>query len=159
MKLKNFLVKLWYKIPRFKLVIKLQRKDIDNRAFDWYLSRQKYGFDERIMWDLSSYNDDRIRKTLNIPPSEHDHVGLEQFSSWIKNPLYEEDVKWFYDRVCKYIEWECPYSFYEKKHLYDSTEIKKILTQYKSILEAASKDMIISDDEIKFLFKYNRFFY
>jgi len=66
-KIKNKIVELWYKIPRYKLKIKLIKVRIDQRSYEWYLCRQKHGFDERELWNLSPDFDTKIRESLKLP--------------------------------------------------------------------------------------------
>lgn len=156
----EYIVKLWFKIPRYQLKFSIDRKHVDDRSFEWYVCRKKHGFDERVLWNLSGNLDDRIRKSLGKHErGDYECVSLEEFKLWFKMPSSKEDIRWFYDRVYKYIEWECPYSVYDtaKEVFLGQTEIEEILVRYRRILGSKVYGMIITDEEIELIYKYDRF--
>ena len=162
-KLINNIVRLWFKIPRYKLKIKLQKVHVDKRSYEWYLDRKEHGFDERVLWNLSAYLDDRIRKTLELPASEMENVDIHQFKLWMRSSKSKEDLIWFADRVTKYVDWECPYTIYISKgkggHFVEGEEKKKLLQKYKALIRGAAYigHQVLNDEEINFLYERNRF--
>ena len=153
----NNIVKLWYKIPRYKLKISLRKERVDDRSFEWYLDRKKYGFDERELWNLSWDLQLKIEQALNLP-KDNEHISFNQFSMWFLSQKSNNDIKWFYDRVYRYVEWKCPYSTYiEDGKFVSRPEIDDILKKYVRILSSRIRNMILSFDEMEFLYKYNKF--
>lgn len=162
-KLINNIVRLWFKIPRYTLKIKIQKVYVDKRSYEWYLDRKEHGFDERVLWNLSGYLDDRIRKTLELPPSETESVSLQDFRYWIRSSKSKEDLRWFADRVTKYVDWDCYYTIFVSEgkggYFIEGEEKKKLLQKYKGLIRGAAYigHEVLNDEEINFLFGRNRF--
>ena len=160
-KIIEYFVKLWYKMPRYQISFSIDRKHVDDRSFDWYLERKKFGFDERALWNLSGNLDAKIKNFIRLPKSD-ECVSLEDFKFWFSFTNAREDVLWFYNRVCKYIEWECPYSIYVNGTFLTKPEMSVILEKYKLVLWLKFVDLsegssIVKDEDIEFLYKYDRF--
>jgi len=156
-KITNYFAKFWYSLPRFKFTFNIKKYYLDKRSFEWYLQRKLFGFDETVLWTLSAHLEAIIKIRLNLPKAYR--INSTDFKAWFKNDEFVDDVKWFSERVNKYIEWECPYYLpFVSKYIENQEEHKKeILSKYKVLLNHRLSGGNILDAEINFLHKNNIF--
>lgn len=147
-------MKLWLERPRYEIEIK--KKHVDSRAYTWYLYRQKFGFDERVLWNLSSYFWAMIRHKDSTIGSDY---NLKEYIIIFSQPeKFKEELKWYYDRVDKYIEWDCPYGWKPKEYKWlEEKERKETLLEFKRLLGSAVDGVFLNEDDIVFIREYDRF--
>lgn len=152
----RFIVKLWFKLPRFKFFINIKKYYLDERSYYWYLQRRKYGFDEQSLSKLSSYVESIIKIRLGFPKTHIITSG--DFKAWIMNNENKEDLIWFLERVEKYREWECPYTIHVSKYIEDrKVYIDSLLAKYIMLLKHRINGGNLVDAEVNFLHKHNLF--
>jgi hypothetical protein len=125
------------------------------------MDKKKYGFDNRELWNLSISLDAKIRKRIGLPVSENKFVTKDEWLRWINSPSSRPDVIWFHKRVKRYVELNAHYSFYdEKKDDWMSKEDTRwIIARYEKILGERAQGIILHNEELEFLFTYDRFGY
>lgn len=155
-RLRNNFMKLWLKRPRYQLILKLEKKHVDSRSYEWYLCRQKFGFDERELWNLCGYFWAMIRHKDSTINSGY---TLENYILIFSQPeKFKEELKWYYDRVDKYIEWDCPYGWKPKEYKYlEEQDRKETLLEFKRLLGVAVDGVFLKEDDIVFIREYDRF--
>lgn len=156
----DWLVKQYYKIPKTKWRNPIRFEKRDSREFEWFKERNKYGFDERVMWNLGPTFMHLIRQFLKLKSSsaEIDYLvrdlSLEEFTQWV----VMKDLKtlnWMSDRVTIYIEWQCPTFYLDGRcvHLPDNVQ-KDILYKVSNTLNILMLGKKINETEIKFLYDH-----
>lgn len=156
MTLKDRIVKLWYELPRFQFKISFKKYHLDSRAFEWYLFRKKYGFDETELWNLGPNFFNRLSKKYNI-----DENNKSAYNEVFKREEFKEDAQWIYDRVKVYYEHNCP--IFIPELLKDSPEKadekkKNIINKLLLIFKHRADGNTIVDAEINYVVKYISFF-
>lgn len=153
----QFLIRLWYKLPRFQIIFKLKKYNLDARSYAWYVQRKKYGFDEPVLAGLTRRVDSVIR--LRLVLSKSHQITSGDFKAWLLNDEFIEDIKWLSERINKYIEWECPLYLPDISKYIENREAhkKEILAKYKLLLDHRLSGGNILDAEINFLHKHNMF--
>jgi hypothetical protein len=156
MKLRHRIKKWWLELPRFKIKFSTKKYYYDKRAFEWYLERELYGFDERELWALGIHFDDRVRKKYGFPQNESAFLTPEQYGVLFKKPEFTEDALWLYKRVKFYVEYECPFSYYDSKKskFMDESERKIVLDKLLLILKHRSEGGNILEAEANLVRKY-----
>lgn len=149
-------MKFWLKRPRYKLILKLEKQRVDERAYTWYLYRQKFGFDERELWNLNGYFWAKVKAKDSSITSNY---TLEDYNTIYSDPeKFHDELKWYYDRVDKYIEWDCPYGWKPNEYKWlEEQDRKEILLKFKSLLGCAVDGSILKEDAIAYMREYDRF--
>jgi hypothetical protein len=128
----DWIVRLWYKIPSVKytgLPFVVNRPD--DRAFGWYKSRQRWGFDERTLWDFGTHLENRIKRYFTDFGSPLGTLEYGDFRTWFDND--HDGVKKTYDMVRAYREWGCP--VFLRPALQDDRVYRKMLDKMLEILK------------------------
>lgn len=156
MTLKDRIVKLWYELPRFKVSFSIKKYKLDSRAFEWYLFRKKYGFDERELWNLAHHLDDRIKVKYGYPKSDM-FLTPSEYNQIFKREEFKDDAKWIYDRIKVYSDYDCPLllpEFINKSSEQIQEETKKIFSKMLTILKHRAEGNNLVDAEINYVIKY-----
>lgn len=159
--MKDKIIQFWYSLPtlKFKWVNPFKLVKPDGREFEWYQFRKKYGFDERSLWHLDTHFEQYIY-TLSKLNNEKKEIELQDFIDFFKQPERTPIIQWFYDRVKVYVEY-CPLFIWDSDKLrnLNEQEMKVITDRYLELLQKRCSDPInnLTDEEIGFLYKYNRF--
>lgn len=156
MKLRHRIKKWWLELPRFKITFNVKKYYYDKRAFEWYLERELYGFDERELWSLGINFDDRVRSRYELPQNESDFLTPEQYGILFKKPEFIDDALWLYNRIKFYVEYKCPFSYYDskKREFLNEDEQKKVFDKLLIILKHRSKGGNVLDAEVNLVRKY-----
>ncbi len=136
----NFILTWWFKIPHIKFRNPFIINKRDKRELEWFKERRRYGFDERILWCLNDAINEKVMTGLGIDISKLDYhdqtrwCTTAQFKKWF-TICSKNDLKWIYDRVERYLDWNCPTffikpgAFQDKGSLYLSNEESKLILQ------------------------------
>lgn len=154
--IKDKLIKFWYSLPRFSFSLKIKKYKLDKREFEWYMQRKKNGFDERVLWNLSSNFDALVRKKYELPSDDENFLSNEVYNELFKREEFQSEAKWLYDRISFYVENNCPFSKYDnsKKRFLTEEENKIVFDKILLILNHKSNGGHIVDAEINYLLRY-----
>lgn len=151
----NWLIKKYYQIPTMHWRNPIRFEKRDDREFEWYQERKRYGFDERTMWNLGGFLHHAICEFLNIKDKDENYtVSLEEFKKWFENDGY--GIEWISARLTIYIKWNCP-TFYLDENYKNFPEEKQrdILNRMATILNTRIINKTkVSDVDIAFLHKH-----
>ena len=158
----NKIIRWYFTLPRIKFNFKniFSIYKLDDRSYDWYKCRKKYGFDERELWNLGSNLDYIITEYLDIKRTKNKYgdlesinISLTQFLEWFKNDII--GVEWFSNRVNAYNDWDCPTFFMDKtKDDYSNLPDDKQKEIMNKMCELLKSDNHIDDKEIEYVYEH-----
>lgn len=144
---------LWYKIPSIKLRNPFIIKTNDTRSLEWFKERYEHGFDETELWSLSNILNEKINKVLgNSTDINTGNIAPSDFKSFLDHKQSHEIFLWFNMRLTKYIEWNCPFFFYD--HEYNALPSEKqidIANKVKDTVKLHIDKQPLSDEQSHFL--------
>lgn len=123
MKVIDWVVEQYYKIPKLKIRFSYFIEKRDDRSFEWYLQRKELGFDETDLWDLSNriileanriYGVSRELDTFERPKYNVSYVTIfrDMLNGNHERPL--AIAKFCLPRIETYIEWDCPFTVWKR---------------------------------------------
>lgn len=159
----NFILKLWFKIPHIKFRNPFIFQKRDKRELEWFKERRKYGFDERTLWGLNSVINDKVMawhgySFYDNRPDDH-FCDIEEFKQWFIG-CQKKDLKWVYDRIDRYVNWNCPTffikpgGFTDKGSIYIDDKESKLILQECLILINNRINNENKPGDPEYLFKY-----